>query len=203
MRINLRDINDVARYHLLHRIVLGTFFYTPNFKELEVNHLDGNKHNNFLNNLEYRTGKENIKHAIDTGLMNIYGENNPFAKITNEQAEQIGFLLSRNNHTAKEIALLVGCSESIVYNISNGGSWRYIKDKYNIMPKFQKIFTDEQVHTICKYFENCDIKFGEKEYNFKKICNILNIEYNDAKNRAIERIYYKLTHKDICSQYNY
>lgn len=58
---------------LVHRLVAQTFLPIP--KEIlditdkpEVNHKDGFKDNNYIDNLEWVTPKENIKHAIQTGL---------------------------------------------------------------------------------------------------------------------------------------
>ncbi|WP_461217380.1 NUMOD4 domain-containing protein [Lactococcus cremoris] len=58
--------NGVAKNILVHRLVLLTF--KPINGLLQVNHIDGNKENNNINNLEWATAKENIHHAYRTGL---------------------------------------------------------------------------------------------------------------------------------------
>ncbi|QGK90421.1 HNH homing endonuclease [Acinetobacter phage vB_AbaP_APK44] len=51
--------------HTVHRLVMAAFLGSS---ELEVNHKDGNKSNNRLDNLEYVTSSENKLHALETGL---------------------------------------------------------------------------------------------------------------------------------------
>lgn len=51
----------------VHRLVALVFIDRP-IGKTEVNHIDGNKKNNEASNLEWCTRKENMKHAIDTGL---------------------------------------------------------------------------------------------------------------------------------------
>tara|TARA_A100001391_G_scaffold205421_1_gene206070 strand:- start:1487 stop:2026 length:540 start_codon:yes stop_codon:yes gene_type:complete len=58
----------------VHRLVAIAFIPNPDGKP-EVNHIDGNRLNNNLENLEWVTQQENIDHAVETGLID-----NPFGK---------------------------------------------------------------------------------------------------------------------------
>lgn len=63
----IRD--DEKRQHTIrvHRLIADSF-YDGDHSGLDVNHIDGNKLNNRIGNLEYCTRQENIRHAFDTGL---------------------------------------------------------------------------------------------------------------------------------------
>lgn len=54
------------KYHFVHRIVASAFL--GEYDDLVVNHIDGNKQNNCIQNLEWCTSKENTEHAIASGL---------------------------------------------------------------------------------------------------------------------------------------
>lgn len=80
--IMLKDDNGVERNRRVHHLVIMTYKHEDYLKMKEshekynpsdegylvVNHIDGNKLNNSLDNLEVISQKENYKHAIDTGL---------------------------------------------------------------------------------------------------------------------------------------
>ena len=86
---------------LIHRLIAKTFI--PNPSNLpEVNHKDGNKQNNNVENLEWCTCSENGKHAFKIGLSHTYkGEDHVKAKLTNEQAKQIKQLYKEGNSQQK------------------------------------------------------------------------------------------------------
>lgn len=57
--------NKKYKYYFVHRLVIETFKGKNN---LQVDHIDGNKSNNSLLNLEYVTSKENVRRAWQKGL---------------------------------------------------------------------------------------------------------------------------------------
>ena len=55
-----------SRSHFVHRLIVSAFIGESN---LQVNHIDGVKTNNNIDNLEYVTPQENVSHAVETGLI--------------------------------------------------------------------------------------------------------------------------------------
>lgn len=73
----------------VHRLVAMAFIPNPN-NYPEVNHIDGNKLNNTVSNLEWCTKQQNIAHARQTGLAPLkYGFSNPYSILTKDQVDYI------------------------------------------------------------------------------------------------------------------
>ena len=66
-RVVLTAADKSRHKFLVHRLVASAFI-SNNIGKSEVNHIDGNKRNNCVFNLEWATRKENINHAIKTNL---------------------------------------------------------------------------------------------------------------------------------------
>ena len=122
--INFQTIDGKKKTFRAHRLVLMAFNPINNSDELEVNHIDGNKLNNNLSNLEWVTTSENQKHAFKTGLSKARkGEKSNFSKLSNDDIDKI-FKLRAQGLTQKEIAEIVGCTRSNISYILNKKTWQ-------------------------------------------------------------------------------
>lgn len=122
--INLSKLDGSKRTFRVHRLVMMAFNPIENMDELEVNHIDGNKKNNKLENLEWCTASENQIHAFKTGLnKSRRGEESNFSKLTNDDVKKI-FELREKGLLQREIAEIVGCTKSNISCILRGKSWK-------------------------------------------------------------------------------
>ena len=103
----------------IHRLVAIKYIDNPDNLPC-VNHIDGNKHNNTIGNLEWCSYSYNSKHAVRTGLQHINkGCSHYTTKLTIEQLQTI-INLSVSGMYQKDIALKFKISKSTVSRIING-----------------------------------------------------------------------------------
>ena len=72
MRIDIINNNGVKKFYGVHRLVADAFLENP-LNKPQVNHKDGNKSNNVVDNLEWCTNGENQVHAYKIGLNRVTG----------------------------------------------------------------------------------------------------------------------------------
>ena len=123
-------VNKKAINTLIHRLVAQAFIPNPDNKT-QVNHINGNKQCNWVGNLEWVTPKENIQHAIKTGLATRNGEGNPNNKSTIEEIHNVCRLLELGKNPA-EISRMTGIHPSVISSIKRGVLWKNISINYNI-----------------------------------------------------------------------
>jgi len=84
----------------VHKLVALHFIPNP-LRKPEINHMDGNKLNNYFGNLEWCTRSENIQHSYDIGLqISRKGSKHHMAKITEDDVAEM-FHLSWQGKTTK------------------------------------------------------------------------------------------------------
>ena len=118
--------NSRYKHFLVHRLIALTFL-GPCPPKHEVNHKDGNKANNFINNLEYVTPKENTNHAVRSGLFNDRkGEKSVRSKLTNKQVIEIRKKHIPYKYSTVKIAKEFNVCPSTIGSIIRYTSWSHI-----------------------------------------------------------------------------
>jgi len=123
-RTNLSKNNKLKSFYI-HILVAETFI--SNIPEnFVVNHKDGNKLNNNLDNLEIISQQENVVHAYKNNLINTRrGSAHQNSKITEEDAYEI-FRLRKEGKTQKEIGQAFGISREQARDIINRKRWKHL-----------------------------------------------------------------------------
>ena|SRR3990167_1367640 len=111
-------INGEHKIITVHRLMARAFFGES---ELHVNHLDGIKTNNRLENLKYVTHMENMKHRSEMGL-SPRGEKSGTNKLKSIQLPFIRQMIAEGSSFAK-IAKMFNVSSTTISKIANGSRW--------------------------------------------------------------------------------
>jgi|DEB19_MinimDraft_2_1074335.scaffolds.fasta_scaffold09126_2 hypothetical protein len=109
----------------VHRLVAEAFISNPDNKRT-VNHKDGNPLNNAVNNLEWHTQSENIRHAFDNGLITpLKGEKNTRAKLSWLIVEDIRgrYVPYCKINGASALSRLYGVDKSTVLKVVSNKTW--------------------------------------------------------------------------------
>lgn len=108
-----------------HRAVAHVFIPNPNNLP-EVNHIDGIKLNNCVENLEWCTKKENQQHEVKV-LQQRNGENNYNKKLSDKEVLEIYELCKNTDIKHKDIAKMYGVIPQEINLIIRGICWKHLK----------------------------------------------------------------------------
>ena len=123
--------DGIKQKHKIHRLVAEAFI--PNLNNLpEVNHLDFNRQNNNINNLEWSTCKDNIRHSSTKGrYSNNYGSKHWLHKVVQQIDATTNKIIAEYFGTREAERITSICHSSIgkVCNqkakLAGGYIWRY------------------------------------------------------------------------------
>ena len=142
MLVRTRENNKTC-YHQVHRAVLSTFCPLLDDSNYQVNHIDGNKSNNNLSNLEWCSCKENIRHAIyhklidNTKQVSMYSLDGNFIKEFDSITD-----------AEKETGVLgVNISSCCKHKIRQSGGYQWRYEKLEAIEKVRPKKIAEDLHT--------------------------------------------------------
>lgn len=139
-----------------------------------VNHIDGNKQNNHVSNLEIVTYNENMRYAYRTGLAKgKKGETNSQARLTEEQCISLCEDLL-NGLSNEDIGLKYNLHPRYVSLIRGKKRWKYLVNKYPDFPKSNKPLPNRD-----NYYKFLELKNSKTN---KEISRILNVDPSTVSN---------------------
>jgi hypothetical protein len=121
--VQLRLYNNGVKINLsIHRLVATAFISNPENKPC-VNHKNGIKNDNKVENLEWCTGSENMKHAYKTRLqLPVCGIKHGLSKLTQKDVLEI----KKSNLPQSKLSFIYKISQSVISEIKNNKSWKHI-----------------------------------------------------------------------------
>lgn len=143
--------NQKQKTYLIHRLIASAFIPNPENKPF-VNHIDGNKLNNSIKNLEWCTYRENTDHAVKTDLV-AFGSRSVKSKLKEMDVIAIKKYLAEG-YTCKDIANKYSVHITTISCINTGKNWRRIpfpkyKQKCKLWNSVRQISQNGEV--ICEY----------------------------------------------------
>ena len=128
-KVALRSLDlPPKKCHLysVHRLIMENFFPFEGMENFQVNHIDGNKANNRLENLEWVSCQENIQHAIVTGLR---AKINGAAKLNSAQVIEI-YRRAKQGERNIDLGKEFGVHPDTIGKIRNKQIWKEILKDY-------------------------------------------------------------------------
>lgn len=123
--LSLQDKNKKTKCFLKHRFIAKLFLPNPHNKP-DINHIDGDKSNNSVDNLEWVTKSENTQHAVDNGFLKVRGENNHGSLLTEEKVRNIRNEFIPRKVTIKYLAKKYGVKPVTISSVIHRTSWKWV-----------------------------------------------------------------------------
>lgn len=153
----------------VHDLVANAFIPNPNNYTV-VNHIDGDKSNNIVSNLEWVESGMNVEHAY---LQNL----NRKKKYSKEQIHAVCDMLAHRKISHVEISYLTGVDRKTISDIYIGRRWKDISSQYIFPPR--------------KWTREIKAKMKElilQKFVINEICKIMDLKYEQSTISLYERL---------------
>ena len=165
-------INGKAYRVSIHKMVINTF--GPQQKEnQQVDHKDGNKENNDIDNLEWVSPSENIRRAFKLGLKSAFkGETHAASVYTDKFIDEMCKSISEGM-SISEASRKFNFQRSYIYSIISGKNWAHISSKYDFTKSYTKQAFPKEFYNDLEKMMGIGMKKGDvimeldKKYNVK------------------------------------
>ena len=217
-KINIVMPNGATLKTTISRIVAQTFIPNPENKA-QVNHKDGNKLHEWVDNLNWMTPSENCSHRDATGLSSpMRGSANGRSIYTEDQIRKACQMMSVP-YQPSEIEKITGVKNIDQYKIKKGDNWTHIskdyvfpegrfttngvwigddgktlyydKDHRDRTNQLKSKYPDEALHKACKLMQDPNLTIGQ-------VAEMTGIDYN-----ALHGMYYHQRYLHVANQYEF
>lgn len=121
--VNLKKNNKGKKFYI-HRLLSQSFIDNPKNKP-HVNHKNGIKYDNRLENLEWVTPQGNVDHMWENNLIGNFGEGSPNSKLTEKDVLEI-YSQRHDDITQTKLAEFYGVSIKTIGRIFRGERWGWL-----------------------------------------------------------------------------
>lgn len=218
LTVGLMLSNGNRVHRKVHRLVMFTFKYFENCENLQVNHINFNKMDNRLWNLEWVTPLQNTLHARNcpydvqrNKMLHPLPERGVRSTLTDDDIQKIYGLLIDGNLSYEEIGNMFNVTKRTISNIAHGKCWKgaltdeQIKNLYDYAIKFKGTLCNNDKNKICEFYES--IPYFSENMNptdyAKLALQYANIEENRSTISIARRLLLKSQNKEVYQNYNY
>lgn len=182
--------NNKPKNVFVHKIIADCWIPNTDYEFFtQVNHKDGNKLNNSIDNLEWVSASQNQQHAIKTGLKksteDLYN-----SSLTNDEVHRVCQMIE-DGWRSVDIANMFEVSKDIINKIKSGSTYFSIRVLYNINHEYKQEFSEATVRWCCEMINKglSDNQISKKSTN--KLLKVISVKH----------IRYKIRYKTISDEY--
>ena len=163
------------KYFTVHRLVAQAFKPVRFKDQIFVNHIDGNKQNNHIDNLEWVTPRYNTIHAVKLGL-----RQDTYRKYDDDTIRKVCEDLSKGKNSLRQIAFFHKVDPTVVFQIYKRTIWKHISKDYE--------FADYSKNLLDNYYNDIDkmLLAGKSTLEISKN-NFTDLPYNQFQNLIFNR----------------